>query len=108
MLVFYFVCIPCIVLKFLSTEKIINCIIYIFSVVRQSANRLETTTTVKRFQFGAANGYKSLVNSQSSSSLAITENPLEAYLDCYSDPKKDEPRVEDEGENAKREKIDVV
>jgi len=51
-------------------------------IVRQSATRLsQAEKPVKKFHFGFG-GYNKLVNAESNPSLAITENPLEAYLNA--------------------------
>jgi len=57
-------------------------------IVRQSATRLShQEKPVKKFHFGMGGGYKQLVNAESHSSLAITENPLESYLNG-EDPRR--------------------
>jgi len=49
-------------------------------IVRQSADKLEAMEKpVKKYRFGG-NGYSPIINAESQSSVYVTENPLEAYL----------------------------
>lgn len=71
-------------------------------IVRQSATQLSNVEKpVKRYQLSHANGYTTLVNADSVPSLAIRENPLEAYLNgedvtMARHQGKDEVRMEKE------------
>jgi hypothetical protein len=47
-------------------------------IVRQSANALQSLEKPGKKQ----NGYSQLINANSETSIAITENPLESYLNC--------------------------
>lgn len=52
-----------------------------FSVVRQSAQALETMENPKK-KYRGDHGYSAIVNQDPEACVCVTENPLEAYLNA--------------------------